>query len=62
MRTVPTQPRRGQILDLHSGVLNPPENCDSILKMGYWEEHPLTAEMERGVLDTDVRMIKGFVK
>ncbi|WP_433745118.1 hypothetical protein [Falsibacillus pallidus] len=53
---------RGQILDLFSGVINPPQNCDSILKMGYWEECQLTKEEEKEILDTQVRMIKGLLK
>ncbi|RDI36475.1 PD-(D/E)XK nuclease family protein [Falsibacillus pallidus] len=53
---------RGQILDLFSGVINPPQNCDSILKMGYWEDCQLTKEEEKEILNTQVRMIKGLLR
>ncbi|MEH7342634.1 PD-(D/E)XK nuclease family protein [Bacillus sp. JJ1532] len=29
---------RGQILDLHSNIVNPAMNIDAILKFGYWED------------------------
>jgi PD-(D/E)XK nuclease superfamily len=53
---------RGQILDTFSGVLNPPLNCDSILKMGYWEEHQLTDAEQQEILTKQVRIEKGFIK
>jgi PD-(D/E)XK nuclease superfamily len=53
---------RGQILDTFSKVTHPPQNFDSILKMGYWDEHDLTTEEEADILSIPMRKEKAFLK